>query len=62
MTSEWAGVIIPFFFEFIGSLIAYIRAMNKIDILQSEIKQKDDLIHVLREDKRILWDRVQKTK
>ena len=62
MTSEWAGIAVTIFFAFIGALVAYIRAMNRIDILKSEIKQKDDVISVLREDKRILWDRVQKTK
>jgi len=62
MTSEWAGTVITIFFAFIGALIGYIRAMNKIDILTSENKQKDDAIKELREDKRILWDRVQKTK
>ena len=62
MTSEWVSIFIGIFGGLVTALIAYIRTLNKNDILRSELKQKEDTISELREERRILWDRTQRTK
>ena len=62
MTSEWVAIGITILGAFITSLVGYIRLQNKNDILRSEIRQKDEKIAELKEDKRILWERTQRTK
>ena len=45
-----------------GAVYAFLRQGNRISILESEIRRKDEQIADLKHQNDLLWERVEKTK